>query len=199
MAGAFSTCGWPGSSSRPASVIPSSHPHPSADVPIAKPARLRIPAIGVDASIEEVGVIKDPQTGASSIDIPHDTMDGAWYNGSVRPGQAGDSLIDGHLDWVAEANRPAGPRVFARLKELKVGDQVIVRTEGNAELHFRVDNSGDLPAGKTPDWMLARSGLPQLTLVTCEGVYTPGSGYSLRRFVRTTSTLTSGSAGLSSP
>src|SRR6266702_2349395 len=88
-------------------------------VPVPQPfVRLLIPAIGVNASIESVGVRPD---GRMETPAQRPWNDVGWYNSGPRPGERGSAVIAGHLD------RPGGnPAVFWRLRDLRVGDSVLV-------------------------------------------------------------------------
>src|SRR5437879_6754319 len=58
------------------------------------PVKLVIPKIGLDAAVEQVGVDKN-----HNMDVPKLPQDTGWYEPGPAPGQAGDAVIDGHLDW----------------------------------------------------------------------------------------------------
>ena len=51
------------------------------------PSRLRIPAIGVDASVGRVGLLRD-----GSMGVPDNLWISGWLSSSARPGQAGSSV-----------------------------------------------------------------------------------------------------------
>jgi hypothetical protein len=59
----------------------------------AQPQQIRIPAIGVAATVEPVGLGPD-----FSMDVPRVVTDVGWYSLGSVPGQPGDAVIDGHLD-----------------------------------------------------------------------------------------------------
>ncbi len=135
------------------------------------PARLRIPAIGVDAAVESVGV-----TPQGNMDVPRDVDDVGWYAAGVRPGQPGDAVIDGHLDWYT------GPAVFARLGRLRAGDAIEVEMGGGAVLRFRVYRLAVYANGRPPGDLFSRVGPPRLTLITCAGTWN-GRSYTERLVV----------------
>src|SRR5438034_2954324 len=62
--------------------------------PSPPPTRMTIPKLGVDAVVEAVGVAAD-----GTMAVPSSPDRVAWYQPGVRPGDAGDALFDGHLDW----------------------------------------------------------------------------------------------------
>ena len=78
------------------------------------PLRLRIPAIGVDAALVQLGL-----NGDGTLEVPA-YEDAGWYSGASRPGAVGPAVIAAHLDSLT------GPAVFYRLKNLKRGDVIHV-------------------------------------------------------------------------
>ena len=98
--------------------------------PAASPYRLIIPSIGVDTAVEMVGVLHDGNLATPSLN-PWDDV--GWYAASPRPGEVGSAVIDGHLD------RPGGfPAVFWNLRDLHVGDSVMIMDTVGGTVRFRV-------------------------------------------------------------
>lgn len=130
---------------------------------IGLPVRLKIPAIDVDAKVQSVGL-----TATGRMGIPSNFTDVAWYKLNPRPGQSGSAVIDGHLDNARDANA-----VFARLNELKSGDEVFVVDEKNIELKFIVLGSvvyNDISAPLNE--IFDKSGsVAKLNLITCDGAW----------------------------
>ena len=127
-----------------------------------KPVRLRIPAIGVDANIQSVGLAWQ---GTGDMGIPTNFTDVGWYNGGPRPGMPGSAVIDGHLDGhdVKEA-------VFYNLSKLQKGDVVeVVDTQGTV-LRFKVTKTAlyDYTATTTEVFSNDTS-TSRLNLITCAG------------------------------
>jgi len=176
--------------------------------PVDVPLKLRIPSIGVSASVLGVGMtskhLMDAPTGS-----PADPVWGQafWYRGSGLPGDSGTATIAGHLDDVL--GRPA---VFARLKELQAHDLIIVHdTRSGLDARFTVTET-DTYSGRqaSEPTVLARvygpgpvagigpqpapGGRSYLTLITCAGDYVGGSYdhrlvvYAQRNAVDTAST-----------
>ena len=138
------------------------HYNPAPPKPqVSTPQRLSIPAIGVDAAVEPVAVTSDLQMG-----VPHDAADVGWFELGSTPGQAGDAVIDGHLDTASGA-----PAVFTRLGGLKPGDQIHVILGGSQVSDFRVDRTSHLPYRSSPPGLFATDGPPRLTLITCTGAW----------------------------
>ncbi|TMC22507.1 MAG: class F sortase [Chloroflexi bacterium] len=93
-------------------------------------ARLVIPAIGVDAPVEPVGV----QTNSTlAVPTKNQSAGVGWYAYGPFPGERGSAVVDGHLD------RPGGsPAVFWDLHNLHEGDEVKVIDSNGKVFHFRV-------------------------------------------------------------
>jgi hypothetical protein len=83
------------------------------------PVGLRIPAIGVDTPVMQLGLAAD-----GSVQVPpitaHDRA--GWYRNSPTPGQTGPSVILGHVTVGAY-----GDGVFRRLAQLRKGDRITAR------------------------------------------------------------------------
>ncbi|MEK7108929.1 MAG: class F sortase [Patescibacteria group bacterium] len=124
------------------------------------PARLRIPAIGVDAAVESVGTKADGTMGA-----PAKFGEVAWYAPGAKPGAAGNAVFAGHVD---NALTTAG--VFEHLSSLKPGDYVTVADAAGKTLIYRVTSSRSYPANEAPvAQIFATSGPQGLVLITCIG------------------------------
>ena len=127
---------------------------------VGLPARLLIPQLHIDANIQSVGHTKSGNMGA-----PSNFTDVAWFREGPRPGALGSAVIAGHLD-----NALALSGVFKKLGQLVVGDAIVVRTEGGAEIHFRVVGIQEYPYDKVPtDMLFNKKGGEYLNLITCAG------------------------------
>jgi sortase (surface protein transpeptidase) len=135
------------------------------------PERLKIPALGVDARIEYVGL-----TPEGNMDVPRDVRDVGWYAPGVRPGQPGDAVIAGHLDW------SSGPAVFWRLSWLRAGDIVDVLYADGTNLTFRVQRLASYAYDQPPPDLFSPDGPTRLSLITCAGSW-DGQTYRQRLVV----------------
>lgn len=130
---------------------------PAGQIDIGEPTRVEIPAIGVDAVLEGVGLNPD-----GSMHIP-DFGDAGWYDLGPRPGAPGPAVLVGHV------TSPAGADVFARLHELDPGDRVTVRGTDGAST-FVVEGSEQVPKEQLPyDRIWTDTEEPVLRLITCGG------------------------------
>jgi len=140
--------------------------------PAPPPTRLLIPAIGVDAAVEPVGL--DAAGRMASPSVPANV---GWYRTGVAPGDAGNALLDGHLDWTS------GPAVFWHLGSLRVGDPIsIVRADGS-RVQFVVDSSSLLAYNAYDDALFTAIGPPSMSLITCAGAWDQQRGTYLQRLL----------------
>ena len=137
------------------------------------PGRLIIRSIGVNAAVVPVGV---DSTGAMA--APTQSADTAWYKFGPSPGDAGDAVIDGHLDWYDT------PRaVFFSLKDLHNGDDIEVQRVDGVSHHFRVTSVTSVAYNATVPGLFTKSGPPRLSLITCGGQWDMRLGMYLQRVV----------------
>ncbi len=149
---------------------PPSTPHPS------QPVRLLIPAIGVNAAIEHVGITS---TGNLSTAQKYPWDDVGWLSSGSYPGQNGSAVIDGHVD------RPGGsPAVFWYLSDLQLGDQVSIVQANNHVINFRVIRLAFYPPSQAPLQAIFGDGSGKyLNLITCAGYWVPSEHQTTLRFV----------------
>jgi len=139
----------------------------------ARPQRVRIPAIGVDAAVEPVGLRPD-----FTMDVPRLVGDVGWYSLGSVPGQTGDAVIDGHLDGPG-----GGPAVFWRLDQLRVGDRIEVGMTAGGPAAFKVTSERAVPVDQAPSGLFETHGEARLTLVTCAGSWDAGRHIYTERFI----------------
>ena len=125
------------------------------------PVRLLIPAIQVDAAVQQVGNASD-----GGMDVPGEWADVGWYGLGFRPGDRGSAVMAGHLD------STTGRAVFWDLNRLRTGDKVQVRNDDGSQLTFAVVSTDlyafdDAPLQK----IFGPSDVPGLNLVTCNGAF----------------------------
>jgi hypothetical protein len=159
---------------------------PSLDLragPVAVPLELGLPSLRLTAPVLGVGL-----DSKSAMDTPKGSAKDPvwqkvfWYRGGGVPGDATTATISGHVDDVL--GRPA---IFARLKDLRVGDTVTVRdTRSGLAVDFLVTRTITYTLKQTADpAVLAQiygsgpvtgqgpqpspDGLAHLTLITCTG------------------------------
>lgn len=130
--------------------------------PGAVPTRVRIPDIGVDASVVAVGLEPD-----GAMELPGASEVG-WYEPTrVLPGaDTGSSVFAAHVDFGGER----GP--FFDLRKLAEGADVLVTGADGTELRFRITERFQVDKDELPMEELFRTaGPPTLTLITCGGLF----------------------------
>lgn len=149
-------------------------------IEVANPARLLIPTIGVDVPVESVGILSN---GDLATPTEHPWNDVGWYNGGPRPGEQGSAVIDGHLD------RPgAYPAVFWNLRNIQVGDEVIVVDVHGKTLHFHVTAIMFYSPQHAPLQQIFENTAGRfLNLITCAGDWIPSQHQTTLRLVVFTS------------
>lgn len=139
---------------------------PSADPQAASvaPVSIEIPTINLHATLQTLGL--DP---AGELEPPTNLTQAGWYTGSPVPGQAGPSIIAGHVDSYQ------GPAVFFNLKSLNPGDRITVGLSSGQSVTFRVMLVQRYPKDQFPtqDVYGARPD-PELRLITCGGGFANG-------------------------
>ncbi len=178
-AGAVACSGGPapraaGSTAASSPVTPSPTPSASTSLPPlpAKPAplgapttsapvRLQVPAIGVDTSLENLGLLKDGELAS-----PSTWQTAGWYTRGVRPGDSGPAIIAGHVDSYM------GPAVFYDLSKLEAGDVALVTRADHSVVKFVVESKAQYPKSHFPTAeVYGPTPTPELRLITCTGIF----------------------------
>lgn len=131
------------------------------------PVRLRVPAIGVSATVLPVGIEPD-----GSVQVPPaDRPDVAgWYAPGPTPGEAGNAVLVGHVD-----SRTSGPGVFFELGRLEPGDEITVSRHDGSVGRFRVYGVASYRKAEVPGAaVFGPAATPGLRLITCGGPWDPG-------------------------
>ena len=131
------------------------------------PVRLAVPALGVDAPVEPVGVRDDGQMA-----LPDDVDRLGWYRFGPVPGAEGSAVLAGHVD---DADQGLG--ALAPLRDTEPGAEVVVTDAAGTATRWRVVSREVLEKQALPvDRLFARTGEPRLVLVTCGGPFLPDVG-----------------------
>jgi hypothetical protein len=135
---------------------------PATAAQLPAPVHLAVPARGVDAVVEAVGVQPDGQ-----MTLPDDVDRVGWYRFGPAPGADGSAVIAGHVD-----DREQGLGALAPLREAEVGDEVVVTDSAGTGTRWRVLSRELIQKQVLPlDRLFAREGPPRLTLITCGGPF----------------------------
>ena len=128
---------------------------------VALPARVAVPRIGISSGLQRLHLRQDGE-----LPPPSAWMEAGWYADGTRPGDVGPAVIVGHVD------STLGPAVFYRLREMRVGDTILVTEVGGKVLTFVVSEVRSYPKDKFPtDTVYGPTALPELRLVTCTGEF----------------------------
>jgi hypothetical protein len=139
----------------------------------SRPIHLSIPALALSVPVSSLGLNAD-----GTVSVPTDVNEPGWYRYSATPGQVGTSVILGHVDSYR------GPAVFFNLRDLAVGDRVIVRLADGATPHFAVIGIAIYLKAHFPAQLVyGRRSYGALQLVTCGGVFDHATGSYLSNVV----------------
>jgi LPXTG-site transpeptidase (sortase) family protein len=139
------------------------------------PESIRIPDIGVNAPVMEVGLLADDTVQTPPLDDHNIT---GWYKWGPTPGQAGRSVILGHVD------SDTGVSVFYYLKDLKSGDKIYVTLADKQVATFAVDGLQKVSKDAFPTASVyGKSDVPSLRLLTCGGTFDEATGHYLYNII----------------
>ncbi len=124
------------------------------------PKKIIIPSLGIDNYIQNVGVDQN-----SEIAVPNNVHMAGWFVDSVRPGDKGLSIIDGHLDGRARDG------IFANLTQLEQGAQFTIEFGDGSTRTFVVKSVQSVDLNEAADVLYSQdpSISNQLNLITCGG------------------------------
>jgi LPXTG-site transpeptidase (sortase) family protein len=123
------------------------------------PQKLRIPKLGLAATVEAVGLGSDGE-----MVMPENPQIAAWYRSGSKLGEKGNLVIAGHLD------SKTGPAVFYRLAQLTAGDKITITDQNNQEFLFIVVKKETYDEDQFPvNEVFGSSDRPRLNLITCRG------------------------------
>lgn len=138
--------------------------------------RIVAPSIRMDAPVETKGInargeMEDP-SGKDAV---------AWYDFTEFPGFGGNAVFSGHVDWFT-----GELGVFGRMREMKEGEEVLVKLSDGMEMKYRITTSTLYETAKAPiAEIVGRTEKDTLTFITCDGTFNRATqDYSHRRIVR---------------
>jgi sortase A len=128
---------------------------------IGVPVGIAIPAIGVEAEVEPLGLLE-----GGKLDAPKNAEDTGWYALGAKPGETGNAVIDGHL------TLGKGDGVFRRLSRVRPGDEIQVRDDKGKTRVFAVRETAVYDVDKAPmQEIFGPTDRKRLNLITCAGVW----------------------------
>ena len=149
---------------------------PAESGPAAAISRIVAPRAGIDAPVATLGV-----DGEGVMESPDSPELVAWYDFSGRPGEGGNAIFAGHLDY---ANY--GPAVFWNLRDLAENDEIEVVLADGSRLVYRVVSARSYAVAEAPvAEIIGRTEAESVTLITCGGSFDRSSRqYDQRLVVR---------------
>ena len=123
------------------------------------PTHVRIPAVGINSPIQGVGINEKGE-----VDVPSGSSNYVgWYKYGPLPGTNGSAVLDAHVF-----------AAFARLKDVRTGDDIYVGFSDGSEKRFRVSAAEVFPlAFLSPSQLFRPTSHADLNLITCAGALTP--------------------------
>lgn len=138
--------------------------------------RLRVPSLGVSATMTDLGV-----DDAGVMEVPLEAQLVGWYRFTSLPGQPGNVLLGGHITW------HGATAVFRYLESMSPGDTIYIDTPDGQTLQYVVQEAWWAQPYSITDVRRVigtRSGPETVTLFTCGGTWDSADReYSHRRVV----------------
>lgn len=127
------------------------------------PEFIAIPRISARSSLIPLGLNQDGTVQVPPVETP---MQAGWYKLGASPGEPGRAVILGHVD----GRKDAG--IFYRLRELRPGDEIVVRRQDQITVRFQVRELRQVDKSTFPaDEVYGDSPVPELRVVTCGGSF----------------------------
>ena len=134
---------------------------PGERLPASVPARVKIPAVGISAPVDPLGLNAD-----GSLEVPGDFARAGYYTGRPTPGEVGPAVV------VAHRGGFDGPGAFWRLPSLKPGHLVTVIRADGEEATFMVERVTQHEKDRFPtEEVYGHVPYAALRLVTCGGPF----------------------------
>ncbi|MGW1145051.1 class F sortase [Streptomyces sp. NPDC002454] len=127
------------------------------------PTRVLVPSLGISSGLMPLGLNRD-----GTVEVPPADrgMTAGWYTGRPVPGAPGPAVIIGHN------TTRRGPAVFERLKDIREGARITVRTTAGKDVHFRVTARETVRKRSFPtEKVYGDTPERALRLITCDGAY----------------------------
>jgi sortase A len=125
------------------------------------PSRVQIPSMDIDTNVIPVGLLENGE-----MEVPEKTDVVGWYNRGVKVGAKGNAVLAGHVD------SKKGPAIFFYLKNIKIGEKIIVTDEKGMERTFEVKSKESYPSDEAPiEKIFGPSDIRNLNVITCTGTF----------------------------
>ncbi len=147
-----------------------------AHVVVARPAPRHAAPVSVDVARVGIhsGLVDLRKNPDGSVEVPVDYGTAGWYVGSAHPGDAGPTVLIGHVD------SKQGPGIFYAVSRLHQGDQIVVTRADRTRAVFVVERVQRFAKRDFPTALVYRGdGHASLRLVTCGGAFDRRTGHYL--------------------
>ncbi len=135
----------------------------------AAPVRVDVAGLGIHSLL--VDLRKNPD---GSVEVPVDYGIAGWYVGSAHPGDAGPTVLIGHVD------SKHGPGIFYAVSRLHPGDPIVVTRADRSRAVFVVQQVQRYAKRAFPTSSVYRGdSRASLRLVTCGGAFDSRTGHYL--------------------
>jgi LPXTG-site transpeptidase (sortase) family protein len=141
-----------------------------------EPKYISLPTIGAEGFVQRVGVDQNKQ-----VAVPSNIHIAGWFVDSVKPGQNGLSIIDGHVTgWTTDG-------IFKNLGQLKSGDTYTVKLGNGTIKKYKVKEVITRPAVKSASPLFSQDPKvkSQLNLITCGGKFDQKTNQYENRIIAT--------------
>ena len=130
-----------------------------AALPRSRPTYLRLPSLGVSSRLMSLGLADD-----GTLEVPPGAYPAGWFTGAPTPGELGPAVIAGHVSYNGT------PGVFAKLGQLAVHDDIIVKRRDGTVADFEVTRVARFAKNHFPSALVyGNLDYPGLRLITCGG------------------------------
>lgn len=145
-------------------------PTPPRPLPRSPATTLRVPSLGIVASIVPLRLGPDRHLGTPPLDKPKLV---GWYAGGPTPGERGAAIAVGHRD------TKTGPAVFAGLARVPRGARIEARRADGRTAVYTVDRVRVFDKAGFPDKeVYGPTKRPELRVLTCGGLFRHATGYT---------------------
>ena len=138
------------------------------------PVWMYIPALGVDAEIQDT----DTDYVADTMEIVPSADVISWWRESVIPGNDGNAIFGGHNKWRGARGQ------LLELDTLEIGDEMEIVYEDGTTMKFRLESVFVYLLATAPGGLIMDiEGDARVTLITCKEPFNPVTGTSDNRII----------------
>lgn len=142
-------------------------PTPTGTTKPAAPRKVRVPALGIDADVLDVGLDAEGR-----LEVPPAATTVGWWSGGPGPSEEGPTVLVGHVDWRGELG------VFHDLSRLEADAVIEIVDEEGRTSRFAVDGIEQHAKSAFPtEAVYGKTSGPSLRLVTCAGPFDRAAGH----------------------